>query len=559
MRTRFPFLAVAAFAIVPLLAGCYPFSSEPPASIFVPDDSDIQDPGVWYENSSHQVLKVQLTTVTDPGGYTLEDVNNDTNPHDDFKPEINVHFQSDDFGNDGSLSNATLRQRGNTSRLAAQKSYRIKLDSKERLWRGERRLQLNKHPFDITRVRNKLSFDLFSTIPHLPALRTQFVQLAIDGQDYGLFTHVEHVGKEYLLNRNWDKDSGLYKAELFHFYYVDALKLDGNGQPADEEKFEQILEIKRGSEHRKLLQMIAGVEDESNDFATVFNKYFNRNNYLSWLAATILMGNWDTVSKNFYLYNPAGSDKFYFIPWDYDDAWGFDQQVLRQGGGEFNNYYSARWRRGVSNWWRVPLHRRFLQQPGNLDDLIKAVAEIRSRYLNDTAIQALLDSYRPQVEPLISRPPDFVHLPIAAVGRQARLTAWQDEYGRLIQELIHNHRDFIDFLERPMPFWSHKPVLEDGILSVSWDASYDLQGDEISYDITIASSHEFEASTIVLDQQGVTETYLNLPLNLTPGSYFLRIIARDSKQPETNWQTSFDLYEKDNRYYYGVLHFRVGN
>ncbi len=555
---------IPALAISPLLGACNQSSSEEPGgtpqpdTVFIPDDSDIRDSDSWYEDSGNRVLRVELKTVTEPGGHTLDDVNSDTNPHDAFKPEIKVHFQSDDFSDDGSSSNATLRQRGNTSRLAAQKSYRIKLDSKEELWRGERRLQLNKHPLDISRVRNKLSFDLFSSIPHIPALRTQFVQLLINGQDYGLFTHVEHVGKEYLTNRNWDKNSRLYKAELFHFYYLEALKLDDNGEPVDSQKFEELLEIKRGKDHRKLLQMIADIEDESNDFTTVFNKYFNRNNYLTWFATTILMGNWDTVSNNFYLYNPTDSEKFYFIPWDYDDAWGFDQQELRQGRGEFNNYYSARWRRGVSNWWRVPLHRRFLQQPGNLEVLIEAVNEIRTRYLGNDAIQTLLDSYQPQVKPLISQSPDMVHLPAAAADKQARIDTWQNEFNQLVEELILNQQNFVDYLERPMPFWVHKPVLDNGVLRLSWDSSHDLQGDQISYDVTVASSHGFEAESVLLEQTGVADTYLNYPITLKPGSYYLRVIARDNKQPNTNWQTSFDLYETDNRYYYGVLVFETG-
>jgi len=527
-----------------------------PGTVFNPDDSDIQEPDSWYENPGNSVLRVELKTLIEPGGYTLDDINSDTNPHDDFKPEIKVHFQSDDFADDGSSSNATLRIRGNTTRLAAQKSYRVKLDSKKELWRGERRLQLNKHPWDITRVRNKLSFDLFNTIPHLPGLRTQFVHLFIDGQDYGLFTHVEHVGKEYLTNRNWHKDDNLYKAEIFHFYYVDKLKLDEKGQPVDKKAFEQILEIKRGKDHRKLLQMIAGIEDQSTDFTTIFDKHFNRNNYLSWFAATILTGNQDTVAHNFYLYNPAGSDRFYFIPWDYDDAWGYDQQVSRHG--ESDNYYSARWRRGIGNWWRVPLHRRFLQQPGNLSDLLKAMDEIRANYLNNTAIQTLLDSYHAQIKPLVSRSPDLEHLSIKTGDREARIEIWQDEYNRLIEEPARAQQDFIASLEHPMPFWLHPPVAENGILRLSWDSSHDLQGDQISYDVTVASSPGFETGTTVINQTGITGTYLNYPVNLAPGKYYFRVVARDSKQPDTNWQISFNLYEEENRYYYGILMFETG-
>jgi hypothetical protein len=39
-----------------------------------------------------------------------------------------------------------LRLRGHSSRLAEQKSYRIKLAKDAGLWRGEQTLQFNKHP-----------------------------------------------------------------------------------------------------------------------------------------------------------------------------------------------------------------------------------------------------------------------------------------------------------------------------------------------------------------------------------------------------------------------------
>ncbi|KAG1707733.1 hypothetical protein GQR58_003383 [Nymphon striatum] len=159
------------------------------------------------------LLTVSVRTVIASGpceidnydGCTLNDVLNDINSSDDFKPEIKIHFSSDDYPDDGLESNAELRQRGATSRYAPQKSFRIKLDKEAPLWRGEDRLQLLKSHNDFTRVRNKLSYDLFKSIPHLPSMRTQFVNLFIEDQgnseDQGLYTQVEYVGKEVLTKK----------------------------------------------------------------------------------------------------------------------------------------------------------------------------------------------------------------------------------------------------------------------------------------------------------------------------------------------------------------------
>jgi len=104
-------------------------------------------------------------------------------------------------------------------------------------------------------------------IPHLPSLRTNFINIFIDNVDYGLFTHVENVGKEYLTRRGWDKDSGVYKANDVDFFMSGDYALDGAGKPIDPIGFESKLEIKRGKDHRKLLEMFIAVNNENNNFS----------------------------------------------------------------------------------------------------------------------------------------------------------------------------------------------------------------------------------------------------------------------------------------------------
>ncbi len=305
----------------------------------------IKVPSNFYSQSAPSLLKMSVETLIDAGSNcivgdykacTFQDVLNDINSDDDFKPEVNVIFSADDFTSAGSSANAKIRQRGGHTRFLPLKSFRIKLDSKKELWRNQRRIQLVKSFDDSTRIRNKLSYDLFSEIPHLPSMRTQFVQLNLNnatspapntgpnaGPNLGLFTHIEHAGKEYIKSRGWQKDSRLYKAEHFTFSQENDLALDENGKPLDKKKFEVIFEIKSGKNHQKLNEMLAAVNDPSLDFnKDIFNKYFDQNNYLTWLAINILVNNDDTSNHNFYLYNPKGADKFYFIPWDYDYAWG---------------------------------------------------------------------------------------------------------------------------------------------------------------------------------------------------------------------------------------------
>ena len=170
--------------------------------------SDIQEPAGTYDAGAPTLLNLFAKVILEEGvclpddydGCTFNDVLNDINSTDDFKPEVKVHITGDGYPDDGLLSNAKIRQRGDTSRYAPQKSFRIKLDKNIPLWRGERRIQLLKSFWELSRIRNKLSYDLFSEIPHIPSMRSQFVNLTLDNQDVtedlGLFTQVEYFGKE---------------------------------------------------------------------------------------------------------------------------------------------------------------------------------------------------------------------------------------------------------------------------------------------------------------------------------------------------------------------------
>ena len=527
------------------------------AAVFSPLPTDITEPAGIYFPLQTNSLRLDVKTVLGTGpceidnykGCTLTDVDADTDSRDDFKPEVKVHIVMDSFPDDGLVSNATFRQRGNSSRFANQKSYRIKLDSKEDLWRGERKLQLNKHPWDLSRVANKLSFDLMQDMPHIPSLRTDFVNMFVDNVDYGLFTHIENVGKEYLKRRGWDKDSGVYKADHFDFVMGEAYTLTAEGKPLDPQWFNSKLEIKRGKNQRKLVEMMGVVNNPTNNFSTdVMEKYFNKNNYLSWLSVNFLFGNQDAVginADNFYLLNPKGEDTFYFLPWDYDEAW------LESTWDTANDIHQSRAWTGVSAYWSSLLHQRYLKQPGAIAELREAVDHIKNTYLTPTKIASKLNAYTPLVRPLISVSPDLQDLPVT--GNILTITEYLDNYNNMYSAVQNNYSTFINSIQYPMGFWIKKAELTGNILTLDWSPSYDLQGDSITYDVQISTKPEFTPSTIVENITGLTTTDYVYNWNLPTNFYYVRILARDSANPIEHWQVAFNEYVFNNHEYHGVM------
>jgi spore coat protein H len=532
----------------PTLSG-YSSASNPPEAptsvIAQPEDLAVVDKESTYAVEVQSVIHANITTYD--GVYTFAQVNSDTDPDDAFVPEVDAHFTADNYPDDGLITNSKVRLRGTSTRLAHQKSYRVKLTKGLSLWRRETTLQLNKHPYDLTRVRNKLAFDLFREIPHLPSLRTQFMQVTVNGQDFGLFTHVEKMGKEYLDNRGLPTNGNIYKANDFTFRMVDALALDATGTPLDTAAFERVLELENDNgNHANLIEMLNAVNDATKPLADTFQTYFDRNNYIVWLATNILVGNYDTVSQNFALYQPKDSTKFYFLPWDYDAAFGFENQpdVLAK-----NNLYSPD-QLGIGNWWDVPLHHRFIQDIRNRNDLKLAVKEIYNTYLTGTKIQEKLDEYKALVEPLISHAPDLDYLP--TVFSSDKENEWAAEYARLVTTIDTNYYRFLASLERPLPYWQDA-LVEGDLLVLKWGEAVDLQNDPVTYDIQVATDPLF-VNPVFSKTEYVG---LNISIPRPPaGKYFMRVTARDSAG---NLSGAFDRFDIDQGTpaYFGVKQFEV--
>jgi len=520
-------------------------------------EGNITDNAKWYEDESSDVLRVDVAIATpndfdcapytDPTAplrpCTLEDIDGDTDANDDYEPELHVKIGTSSY----TPAYATFEQKGKSTRHASQKSYRVKLDSKDLLQYKERTWQLNKHPNDDSRVRNKLSFDLFRDIPNFTSSKTRFVNLYINDVDYGLFTHVEKTDKYFLRNRGWNEDDYIYKAQNFDFRYTDALEIDEKGKPLHPEEFEEIIEPENGKDYSKLIEMLQAINKTRTDaeFTEEFNKYFDRNNYITWMAVNIVMANKDTVSQNFFLYNPLFTEKFYFMPWDYDGI-----------GRETYKY--AKWELGIGTWWGVPLHRRFLKIAQNRLDLDKMVDTLREKYITPQKIQGLLDQYKKVVEPFIlSAPDDYLGY-----------DEWKTVFDIQPQQVDINIKNYKDQIGSPMPFWQSSSY-ENGILKLKWEESVDFEGDKIVYDLYCADNPDFNNS--IVSVRGIDESTKDVnvsewgeftyekSVDLTLGKHlFMKVVARE-KENSAHWQIAFDKEVViDDVHYFGLLEFVVG-
>ncbi|MED3575703.1 CotH kinase family protein [Cytobacillus praedii] len=445
------------------------------------------------------------------------------------------------FGFDETEMNASIQLRGKSTRVAAQKSFKIKFFDSAGLWRGQKTLNLNKHPYDASRVRNKLSFDYFTKIPGLTSMRTQFVHLYVkdltnkDSKgtfvDYGLYTQIEQANERFLAAHGLDSNGNLYKATNFEFFrYPDQLKLETDSA-FNKEEFEKILENKGSNDNRKLLSMLDDVNNYSLNINEVVEKHFDKENYLTWVATNILMGNSDVTTQNFYLYCPSNSEKWYFLPWDYDGAW-------RSSPTEEQHSDLADWQDGLSNYWGSVLHKRFFKDSKNVEALSKKIEELTS-IINPENTKKLLDEYYPTVSQFVKKSPDKDFLDV-------EIAEYDDVYYGIVNESLINKEIYYNNLEKPMPFFLDDREIENRHHAFTWDPSYDIQGDDLFYTLQISTDPSF--THIIHEQKDMIET--EFTYQLPKGTYYWRVIAKDSKG---NVQTAFDLYEdEDGTKYFGV-------
>ncbi len=453
---------------------------------------------------------------------------------------------SGEVGYEDSVPNATVQIRGQTSSRNAQKNYKIELKKNKGTWRGQRTINLNKHQSEGMRFRNKLSYDLLKGIPQLMSLRTQFVHLYVKDltegskavfRDYGLYTQVEQLNKTGLKNHGLDSNGQLYKINSFEFYrYEDVIKKEDDAS-YDQVAFEKLLEIKGDSDHTKLIEMLNALNDVSNPIETVLNQYFDRENLTYWMAYQILTGNVDTQNRNTYLYSPQNSDTWYLIPWDNDASFMRTEYSIQKRSDQ------GSWECGVSNYWGNVLFQRCLQSDTFREELDAAVLDLKS-YLSRERISSMISEYRTVTQSYLKKMPDQMYAPLTDAEYETIASAIPDE-------VEQNYELYKESLEKPMPFYIGKPVIEGNTLKFNWDASYDFDAEDITYTVEVAKDYLFQEVIYRDDQILIPEAETAVPED---GQYFVRVRATNASGKT---QDAFDYYVTDDGKNYGMRCFYI--
>lgn len=535
-----------------------PESSIPTAIVY---DTTLEDNlGLYKEEDQFKVYEVYLTVYTgldSKSGESFDLTRLNQIEGTTFDPELKVNvFVTDPdtgevvAGEEGESLNATIELRGQSSRNSDKKSYKINLSKQTRLFQGQQKLNLNKHMFDDTRVNQKFAFDAMIGLPHFTSVRTNFMHVQIkDGTDpaaayvdYGLFTHVENVDGEYLKVRSLNENATFLKPVDFAFTVAEAEQVHSNVDA------ELILRDINQPGDDKLLEMITAINEPGTAFDDIFDYYFDRENYLTWIALNILLNNYDTMSRNFLLYSPSNVDKWYFLPWDYDAS------MISPSEWETSEY--AKWF-GLQRYWSVSLHRKFFQMPENVVALSEKIDSLYQAMMQD-GIEEKAQNYREIYEKYVVASQADRTYPEEVKGEES--SAILERISQMPATLSYNYATFYERLEAPMPFYLDSISEEADGIAMNWEDAVDLQNDVLSYEVSIFTNPDDPAASSIWSQTTTSNQVLAENVGLADGIYYWQAVAVDNNG---NRQFSFDRCKLEPGYRrpvrFGMKKFSVQN
>ena len=250
-----------------------------------------------------------------------------SHPQSDSLHLCTVHFKNRFF--DETIDSVGIRIRGNTSRQAKKKSFKLSINEyiKGRTFHGVDKINLNGEHNDPSIIRSKLCWDLFNKIG-MNSSRAAHAAVYINGKYYGLYVSVEHIDDEFLKKNFADASGNLWKC-----LWPADLTYKGDDPSLYKTKIgnRKIYELKTNEDENDYSQLARLIRIINKtpfaEFRDSIENILNVSEVLKYFAVNILTGSWDDyrfLKNNYYLYYEPLQKRFHWIPYDYDNTFGID-------------------------------------------------------------------------------------------------------------------------------------------------------------------------------------------------------------------------------------------
>jgi hypothetical protein len=295
-----------------------------------------------------------------------------------------------------------LRYRGDTARVMPKKSWKVEFSESDS-FSGTEELNLNADYIDQTLLRSAVGYD-FLARAGVPTPRQAYARLYLNDGYYGLFSNVEQIDERFLDRLGWDLHGNLYKG-------------DGNLEPPkwyeDNPQWwaanygKHTNSLNGYDDIRALINLINDTPDAQ--FPAAIAEIFDVNGWLDWYAANILLGNFEMVAKNYYLYHDFSTDKWRILPWDVDLALGhnatfnsvFDYDITWDNpidsGTLTSRKVDGKWNVLIEHMMRIPEFRYFHG---------RRLIEMMAGPFQTDVMSAKIDGFFTQIQPYAEADPN---------------------------------------------------------------------------------------------------------------------------------------------------------
>jgi spore coat protein CotH len=236
---------------------------------------------------------------------------------------------------DREFTNAAVRYKGNgtflNSQRGSKKPFKVDLNKFNKGQRLAGRATFNLHNMvvDDSFMSDALGYEVFRAAG-VPAPRTAYARVFTSVGDeqpryLGLYVLVENLDQDFARDQLGTKDGIIFKPvtyELFHDLGEDWAAYrpiyDPKTQPTPDQQ-------RRVIEFAKLL---SNADDET--YARRVGEFLDLDQFARFVAVNVLLSSYDGFlynGQNFYLWLDPRSNRFVFLPWDLDQAWGEFQPI----------------------------------------------------------------------------------------------------------------------------------------------------------------------------------------------------------------------------------------
>lgn len=359
-----------------------------------------------YCFSSHLAQAQSITNLFDDSKVCRIDINLPADTLADIYSDIYsdryrmAQFIFSDGIKQDTVDSIGFRLRGNTSRNAAKKSFKVSFNTfvNGQRYQGVKKINLNGSHNDPTIMREKIFYDIWKEAK-MPERRTAFVTVYINGDYFGIYTNLEEIDKDWLQRVYGENDGNLYKCT----YPADMVYIGGNASaykniPSGSSTGGRAYDLQTNEaldDYSDLVTLITNLNQTPNAaFETQIKTILNVKGVMRALALDVATGNWDDYAynkNNYFLYHNLNTNKFEFITYDTDNCLGIDWVGVDWATRQANAWISNSPRPLMSKLLAVPAFRQIYEH--DLDSITRYITEPDSIFPHLDNVQNLLRPY----------------------------------------------------------------------------------------------------------------------------------------------------------------------